>query len=153
MNVLATSTIARMVSMFGIRLRSGTVSSSILWRMQERSAIKSALEKSVPKKTSHSTSNQMKHPDRFTSRNVILALGKKHIISLTLIIRNIVRINPIKDANYFIPSWVNLGFPVIELKTISKKWTIGRRNRVRYTFIKASGLMTSRNSGVKFRYA
>ena len=152
LNAFATSTIAKMVSIPGNCFRSGTVSIQIWCLKHDLNAMNSAFENKVPKKTSHSTSSQMQEPDRSISKKVIFDFGKKHMISDTLIIKNIVKISPMKLANCFIPSCQNLGLPVIELNTISKKWIMGIRKRSLQILEYDSGLITPSKVGEKLKY-
>lgn len=74
--------------------------------------------------TNTSTSSQINVP-AISRSNQYIGLGNKYIIELTLRIKLQTSIIPTKEQNYFIPSCLNLGLPVIILKHISIKCVLG----------------------------
>lgn len=98
-----TPLIASMVSIVGICLDSGTLSTLILCLNRHLKAIKIALDIKVPKKTNHSISNQRKVP-AISKLLKSIGFGYKCNVFETFSTRNTCKSMPMNELSCLIPS-------------------------------------------------
>lgn len=116
------------VSTPGSCFSSGTLSSWILWRTHDLIARKKTLDIKVPRKTPHSTSNQIMML-RSPSGNWCQwkGWGKMYMHCVTCWISCKVRIMPKKEEKALNPSMFKRGLLLIKLKTVRMEWIMGNQ--------------------------